>query len=172
MALCSLSIKKILKLGEIDLKKILSLFLVLLLSFTLISCSELEGLIKEEVPDLEVGEIEENGYFTSKEELALYIHTYKKLPKNFITKKEAMKLGWESQKGNLWEVTDKKSIGGNRFGNREGKLPKKDGREYFEADVNYRGEYRGPERIVYSNDGLIYYTDDHYETFTLLYGDD
>ena len=61
------------------------------------------------------------------------------------------------------------SIGGAKFGNREGLLPKEDGRQYYQSDVNYEGGYRGAERIVFSNDGLIFYTDDHYNSFTQLY---
>lgn len=124
------------------------------------------------VEDAETGEgslPDEDGRYTDPYEVAEYIHTYNKLPVNFITKKEAVEAGWESEEGNLWEVTDEMSIGGDYFGNREGKLPQKDGRKWFECDVNYSGGYRGEERIVYSNDGLIYYTDDHYETFTQLY---
>lgn len=102
----------------------------------------------------------------------LYIYIYNKLPKNYITKKEARDLGWEASKGNLWDVTDKKSIGGDKFGNREGKLPEKEGRQYYECDINYEGGHRGAERLVYSNDGLIYYTGDHYDSFELLYGDE
>ena len=113
--------------------------------------------------------IDEDGHYTSKDEVALYIHTYGKLPNNYITKGEAKKLGWDSKKGNLFEVTDGKSIGGDKFSNREGKLPKKDERKWYECDIDYDGGHRGAKRIVYSNDGLIYYTDDHYETFTLLY---
>ena len=75
----------------------------------------------------------------------------------------------DNSKGNLWEVTNKKSIGGDRFGNREGFLPEADTRKYYECDINYDGGYRGSERIVYSNDGLVFYTDDHYETFEKLY---
>lgn len=113
--------------------------------------------------------IDEGGSYTSKKDVALYIHTYNKLPLNFITKKKAIELGWKSEKGNLWEVTDKMSIGGDVFSNREGSLPSKNGRKWFECDVNYKGGFRGAERIVYSNDGLIYYTDDHYKTFTKIY---
>ena len=113
--------------------------------------------------------INEDGKYTTPEEVSLYIHTYNKLPSNFITKKKAMDLGWESNKGNLWNVTEQMSIGGDTFGNREGLLPKKDGRKWIECDVNYEGGFRGAERIVFSNDGLIYYTNDHYETFTQLY---
>lgn len=113
--------------------------------------------------------IVEDGKYTTPEEVSLYIHTFNKLPSNFITKKKAMDLGWDSNKGNLWDVTEQMSIGGDTFGNREGLLPKKDGRKWIECDINYEGGFRGAERIVFSNDGLIYYTNDHYETFTKLY---
>jgi len=114
-------------------------------------------------------ELAEDGYYSTHEDVALYIHTYGRLPANFITKSEAQELGWDNSKGNLWEVADQLSIGGDRFGNREGQLPDNPGRVWYECDVNCAGGYRGPERIVYSNDGLIYYTDDHYESFTRLY---
>lgn len=110
-------------------------------------------------------QITENGTYTSKEDVALYIHTYQKLPSNFITKKEAQKLGWDSQKGNLDKVAKGKSIGGDRFGNYDKKLPDAKSRIWKECDINYEGGYRGAERIIYSNDGLIYYTDDHYNSF-------
>ena len=110
-------------------------------------------------------QITENGTYTSKEDVALYIHTYQKLPSNFITKKEAQKLGWDSQKGNLDKVAKGKSIGGDRFGNYDKKLPDAKSRIWKECDFNYEGGYRGAERIIYSNDGLIYYTDDHYNSF-------
>ena len=113
--------------------------------------------------------VEEDGVYSTPELVAAYIHTFNKLPSNYITKNEATKLGWVSSKGNLWDVTDEMSIGGDKFGNREGLLPKKSGRQWYECDVNYYGGYRGSERILYSNDGLIYYTDDHYESFTQLY---
>lgn len=116
--------------------------------------------------------LDENGSYTSKEDVAAYLHTYGKLPKNFITKKEAKKLGWVSQEGNLDEVAPGMSIGGDYFGNYEGSLPEKDDRDYYECDINFDGGHRGAERIVYSNDGLIYYTGDHYETFELLYGEE
>lgn len=112
-------------------------------------------------------EIAEHAGYTSPEEVAAYIDQYDKLPENYITKDEAESMGWESNQGNLWEVTDNKSIGGDHFGNYEGLLPEED--QYREADVNYEGGYRGPERIIYSDDGDIYYTDDHYETFEQLY---
>ena len=111
----------------------------------------------------------EDGRYYSKEDVCEYLITYGHLPSNFLTKDEAEDLGWVSNKGNLWDVTDRMCIGGDRFGNREGLLPDKKGRIWYECDVNYEGGYRTAERIVYSNDGLIYYTDDHYESFTQLY---
>ena len=114
--------------------------------------------------------IDENGFYTTKEDVALYLHTYGKLPANFITKNEAQDLGWEG--GSLEPYAPGKCIGGNKFGNYEGLLPKKDGRTYTECDIDTLGaDKRGAKRIVFSNDGLIYYTEDHYESFELLYGD-
>lgn len=135
--------------------------------------SEDEIAPKEEAESEEVVEVEttidENGTYTSKEDVALYIHTYNHLPSNFITKNKAKELGWDSSKGNLGKVAPGMSIGGDKFGNREGLLPKKDGRQYYECDIDSDGSFRNAKRIIFSNDGLIYYTEDHYESFELLY---
>ena len=115
--------------------------------------------------------IDEDGSYTSKDDVALYIHTYGRLPDNFITKKEAQALGWPG--GSLEPYAPGKCIGGSRFGNYEGLLPEKEGRTYTECDIDTLGaESRGAKRIVFSNDGLIYYTGDHYESFELLYGEE
>ena len=115
--------------------------------------------------------LDPDGSYTTKEDVALYIHLYGKLPSNFITKSEARKLGWKS--GGLERYAPGKCIGGDTFGNREGLLPKASGRTYRECDIDTLGKSsRGAKRIVFSNDGLIYYTDDHYESFTLLYGEE
>ncbi|MBP5298373.1 MAG: ribonuclease [Lachnospiraceae bacterium] len=115
--------------------------------------------------------IDEDGTYDSAEDVALYLHTYGKLPSNYITKKEAQKLGWEG--GSVEQVAPGKCIGGDSYGNYEGLLPAKEGREYHECDIDTLGEKkRGARRIIYSNDGLIYYTEDHYESFTLLYGEE
>lgn len=112
----------------------------------------------------------EDGSFYSKDNVALYIHTYGKLPKNFIKKSEWEKLGTDSSP---YKQTDALVIGGDRFYNREGLLPKKSGRTYTECDIDtLNKKSRGAKRIVFSNDGLIYYTADHYETFELLYGEE
>ena len=115
--------------------------------------------------------IDEDGVYTTKDDVALYLHTYGHLPYNFITKKEAEKLGWSG--GSLEPYAPGKCIGGSHFGNYEGILPEKDGRSYTECDIDTLGaDKRGAKRIVFSNDGLIYYTEDHYETFELLYGEE
>lgn len=142
------------------------------------SISVLESSISETETTAEVTEedtdavIDEDGHYTSKEDVALYLHTYGKLPSNFISKKEAEELGWkqkDGEAGQLHVVAPGMSIGGSSFGNREGLLPTKKGRKYYECDINYEKGNRGAERIVYSNDGLIFYTGDHYESFEQLY---
>ena len=114
--------------------------------------------------------LDPDGTYTSKEDVALYIHQYGHLPANFITKREAEKLGWSG--GSLEPYAPGMCIGGSRFGNYEGLLPEAQGRTYTECDIDTLGaSSRGAKRIVFSNDGLIYYTDDHYKSFELLYGE-
>lgn len=114
--------------------------------------------------------VSEDGTYTSKDEVALYLHTYGHLPSNYITKDEAEDAGWKTEGLSLDEACPGKSIGGDRFGNREGKLPKAKGRTWYECDIDYHGgRSRNAKRILYSNDGLIYYTEDHYKTFEQLY---
>lgn len=108
--------------------------------------------------------IAEFGEYTSKDDVALYIHIYGRLPKNFITKEDAQKLGWSG--GGLDSYAYGKCIGGDKFGNYEGYLPKKKNRIYYECDIDtLHAESRGSKRIVFSNDGLIFYTEDHYDNF-------
>lgn len=102
---------------------------------------------------------------TGFDEVAQYLKHHKQLPDNFITKAQARRLGWDPGKGNLHEVAPGKSIGGDVFQNREGKLPRKQGRVWYEADIHYKSGRRGDDRILFSNDGLIYKTEDHYKTF-------
>ena len=115
--------------------------------------------------------LDEGGEYTSAEDVALYLHLYAHLPQNFITKNDARALGWNG--GGLDDYADGKCIGGDRFGNYEGLLPDAPGREYHECDIDtLHAASRGAKRIVYSNDGLIYYTENHYESFILLYGEE
>lgn len=110
----------------------------------------------------------EDGWYYSAQDVSLYLYLYGHLPENFITKDEAETLGWTG--GSVEKYAPGYAIGGDRFGNREGLLPKAEGRQYYECDIDTNGQdSRGAKRIVYSNDGYIYYTDDHYESFTLMY---
>ena len=113
--------------------------------------------------------IDEDGHYDTKDEVALYINTYGRLPGNYITKAQAAELGFDNRQTTLDEVAPGRSIGGDRFGNYEGLLPAAPGRTWRECDIDYRGGTRGAKRIVFSNDGLIYYTADHYKTFERLY---
>lgn len=107
--------------------------------------------------------LSEDGWYYDLNEVALYIHQFGHLPDNYITKSEADQRGWSTRDRDY-------VVGGNKFGNREGKLPKAKNRQYYEADVQSGyTSHRGPERIIFSNDGLIFYTDDHYESFEQLY---
>lgn len=106
--------------------------------------------------------------YTGAADVALYIHTFGKLPPNYITKTQARALGWSG--GSLEPYAPGKCIGGDRFGNFEGLLPAAPGRVYTECDIGTLGAGdRGSERLVFSDDGLIYYTRDHYQSFTMLY---
>lgn len=176
---------------HLRMKKWLQYFLVFLLAFMLTGCgSATDGAVDagnvpvQSTPDTEDSadapdrsitnedsELPEDGVYTSRDEVVRYISIYGHLPSNFITKKEAQALGWEG--GSLEPYAPGKCIGGSRFGNYEGLLPEKEGRVYTECDIDTLGaDRRGAKRIVFSNDGLIYYTEDHYESFELLYGEE
>ena len=130
-----------------------------------------ESSSAEEIPGSDVPDeaeelyIDPDGSYDSAEDVALYLYLYKELPSNYITKKEAQDLGWSG--GSVEQYAEGKCIGGSNYGNYEGILPEG---KYHECDIDTLGaSSRGTKRIVYSTDGNIYYTDDHYETFTLLY---
>lgn len=106
---------------------------------------------------------------TAPQDIADYIFAHGTLPDNFLTKNEARQLGWDSSKNYVSDVAPGYSIGGDKFGNYEGLLPDASGRKWYEADANYTVGPRGAERILYSSDGLVYYTNDHYQTFTEMY---
>lgn len=153
----------------------LNLFLIFLVSYIFVGCQQ-SNSNNENINSaptmqntIDYIQVDENGTYTSKEEVAAYIHKYKKLPSNYISKPDAYELGWEPSEGNLHDVAPEKSIGGNFTTKIYSKVIKKDGQVFYECDINYTGGARGAERLVYSNDGVIYYTPDHYETFELLY---
>ena len=120
---------------------------------------------KDEEGQAEVGALDPNGHYTDKQNVVDFIDNFQQLPDNYLTKEEARNLGWVPSEGNLDEVAPGMSIGGDIFGNFEGNLPEDPGRQYYEADINYEGGFRNAERLVFSDDGLYFYTDDHYDNF-------
>ena len=149
------------------IRRLLSFLLALLLLLSAVPAMAKEDIIRLLASDYPVTE---DGWYSTMEEVAVYLATFDELPDNFLTKKEAEKKGWNNRKGNLDDVAPGCSIGGDRFGNYEGLLP--EDREYTECDIDTLGkDSRGAKRIVFSDDGLIYYTEDHYESFELLYGE-
>ena len=104
-------------------------------------------------------------YYYDLTNVVLYIELYDELPPNYITKAEAKKLGWEG--GSVEKYKDGAAIGGDHFGNYEGLLPEASGRSYTECDIDTNGyNSRGSRRLVFSNDGLYFYSSDHYESFS------
>ncbi|MBQ8145790.1 MAG: ribonuclease [Clostridia bacterium] len=94
-----------------------------------------------------------------------HLKTFQKLPDYYVSREDAEDAGWVNWRGNLDKVLPGKMIGGSIYQNRDGKLPTTGGRIWYEADINYDGGYRNNDRILYSNDGLIFVTYDHYKTF-------
>lgn len=94
-----------------------------------------------------------------------WLKTFQKLPDYYITEAEAEALGWENRLGNLRKVAPGKMLQKGVYQNRDHHLPEAPGRVWYEADINYTGGFRGADRILYSNDGLIFVTYDHYKTF-------
>lgn len=171
------------------MKKLLLLLLTLLLCAALTAgCTRAEKLgelplevyeqlcaehdaAENPAPEKQAQGVQKGQAYSDRDSVAAYLRAYGELPPNYITKKEAEALGWVSSKGNLWTVAPGKSIGGDVFGNREKLLPTKKGRKWYECDIDFDGKYRNAKRIIFSSDGLIYYTDDHYATFTEMKDD-
>jgi guanyl-specific ribonuclease Sa len=109
-----------------------------------------------------------DGEYCSKDAVAEYIRRFGgALPRNYITKAQARAMGWRG--GPLEPFAPGKSIGGDRFGNYEGLLPRAKGRQYYECDCWYVSGKRNAYRIIFSNDGLVFYTEDHYQTFVEMH---
>lgn len=157
-------------------KKLSALFLLLVILGGLFFGNNQSWLSDSEVQGTATGysealTIDEDGWYYSAFDVSLYLHVHGHLPENYITKDEARELGWEG--GSVEKHAPGYAIGGDVFGNREGLLPEAPDRVYYECDVDTKGaDSRGSNRLVYSNDGLIYYTYDHYESFELLYGEE
>lgn len=148
------------------MKKFLVLIVALLL-FCSIALSE--AIVDGGVAVTDDLIVEYGETYSSPDEVALYLYAFCELPCNYITKSDARSLGWDSSRGNLWNVAPGYSIGGDKFGNYEGLLPEAKGRKWFECDVNYNGGYRGAERLLFSIDGLICYSGDHYNSYEMIY---
>jgi hypothetical protein len=135
-----------------------------------------ETIVNTQTSDSQENKIYENSLsideLTNEKRVVAFLRENKRLPDYYITKEAARELGWEASKGNLCDVLPGRAIGGDRFSNREKSLPAKNGRQYFEADVNYNCGNRGTDRIVFSNDGMIFLTHNHYQTYvnTVSYG--
>ena len=115
--------------------------------------------------------VEESGLYTTKDSVAAYLCKFDKLPANYVGKDKGIAL-YESKTGNAFSkwnfnpwTTINVMIGGDKFSNNEGLLPEG---SYHEADVEYSAKNRGTKRLVYQPDCVIYYTADHYETFTKM----
>lgn len=102
---------------------------------------------------------------TDEKTVVSYLRQNHRLPDNYITKKKAREAGWDARSGNLCDVLPGKAIGGDRFSNREGRLPTAYKRVWREADINYRCGRRGADRVLFASDGLIYVSRDHYQNF-------
>lgn len=142
-----------------------------LMTFLLVACGGDVGnestadFAEQETANEELITVVEGDPYQTAQEVVDYLYHFAELPPNYLTKEEARDLGWIASEGNLWDVAPEASIGGDYFGNFEGFLPEQEGRDYYEADIEYEGGRRNAKRLIYSNDDLYFYTEDHYETF-------
>ncbi|WP_411681485.1 ribonuclease domain-containing protein [Clostridium thailandense] len=155
------------------IQKIFVVFLSLFITISLLGCTSTNKNTDKEKQNVNTESVKTDSTKNKKvindfQGVADYIHKNAALPDNFITKDQATKLGWTPGK-DLDKVAPGKSIGGDIFKNAEKSLPDAPKRVWRECDINYNGGKRGADRILYSNDGLIYSTSDHYKTFKLLY---
>lgn len=120
---------------------------------------------KDEKANREEISLEEHSIqnLTNEVKVINYVKSNHELPDYYITKSEARKQGWVPSEGNLCDVLPGKAIGGDKFSNREKTLPS--GKQYFEADVNYNCGNRNADRIVFTKDGEVYLTKNHYKSF-------
>ena len=141
----------------------------LIFAFALTGCEETKSNDSEVSSQRQIPHLQKDGSYTTRDDVMNYLIEYHTLPSNFITKKEAKKLGWRG--GSLEPYAPGKCIGGDRYKNYEGLLPEND--IYHECDIDTLGaKNRGQKRIIYSDSGSIYYTEDHYNTFECLYRED
>ncbi|MDN0086408.1 ribonuclease domain-containing protein [Yersinia nurmii] len=137
-------------------------------SMPVVAQANSQGQIPRHQQSNKVSQTESIDQLTQHEKVVKYLKQNNRLPGFYITKKQAREQGWNPKDGNLCQVLPGKAIGGDRFSNREGSLPKANNRIWREADVNYQCGHRGTDRLLYSNDGLIYLTQDHYKNFVRM----
>lgn len=116
-------------------------------------------------PTIAVQNAQKIDELTKQANVVSYLQKHQQLPSFYITKKAARDAGWNPKQGNLCEALPGKAIGGDRFSNREKQLPTAPNRQWYEADLNYNCGHRGADRLLYSSDGMIYVTADHYKSF-------
>ncbi|HOZ85959.1 MAG TPA: ribonuclease domain-containing protein [Niabella sp.] len=136
---------------------LLIVLLLVLLAGLMVYCKNQKATTSVSTTDISV--------LTKESVVIPFVKQHQRLPDYYITKKEAREKGWNASDGNLCEALPGRAIGGDVFGNREGNLPNASGRKWFEADLNYHCGRRNADRLLFSNDGLIYVTNDHYKTF-------
>ncbi len=93
-----------------------------------------------------------------------WIKYFGELPKYYVTKNEAKSSGWRQSKSPENYIPDKMIMGG-IYHNKNDHLPNAPGRIWYEADINYYEGKRNGHRFLWSNDGLMFVTYNHYETF-------
>jgi len=115
----------------------------------------------------------ETGIYTAKDSVATYIYLFHKLPSNYVNKATGQTL-YENETGNTFSKWNFNPwtllgvmIGGDIFYNNEGLLPSEN--SYRECDVDYHDSSRGTKRLIYTLNGIVYYTANHYESFTKIY---
>lgn len=113
----------------------------------------------DEIPTLPIDQL------TAENVVVPFIKKNGHLPAYYIKKRIARERGWVASEGNLCNVLPGKAIGGDVFTNRQKILPSKNNRIWYEADLNYKCGRRNADRLLFSNDQLIFVTKDHYKTF-------
>jgi len=154
-------------------QNIIKYLLLLVIAFILSCVDEVEGGFNSSSSQSILEAISETGKYTAKDSVAAYIYLFHKLPSNYVNKATGQTL-YENKTGNefsKWNFNPWTSlgvmIGGDIYNNNEGLLPS--GNSYRECDVDYHDSSRGTKRLIYTLNGLVYYTANHYESFAKVY---
>ncbi len=93
-----------------------------------------------------------------------WLRHYGQLPDNYHSESDLRALGWK-QGDSPVKFAPEKMVTRGEYENMNGHLPDAPGRVWYEADINYYSGKRNGHRILWSNDGLLFVTYDHYRTF-------